>query len=91
MALRALASKLRLPAALRRSPASRTTAPQDMVGSTAPPKPAEGGMQSLEQVLMEQQILAFERTLRRKMMWSSIAGNVIGLSAAYYTASHIFK
>ncbi|XP_052163717.1 uncharacterized protein LOC127780785 [Oryza glaberrima] len=76
MALRALASNLRMPAVFRRAPASRSAAPQDMVGNIAPPKPAYGD--PLLERMMEQKFRAYER----KLMCCNIAGRMLGSSAA---------
>uniref|UniRef100_J3MIJ8 Uncharacterized protein n=1 Tax=Oryza brachyantha TaxID=4533 RepID=J3MIJ8_ORYBR len=85
MALRALASKLRIPAALRQTPASRSAHPQDMVGSTASPKPAEGGNPfPLYEMLMEQQLYAFEKRLKRNLLLANIAGGLLGMSGGFY-------
>uniref|UniRef100_A0A0D9WVF3 Uncharacterized protein n=1 Tax=Leersia perrieri TaxID=77586 RepID=A0A0D9WVF3_9ORYZ len=78
MALRALAFKIRFPAFLQRSPASRPIAPpQDTMGSTRPPKRA------IDQMSFEQQFLAYEKNLRRCRQAETV-GTILGISGGVY-------
>uniref|UniRef100_A0A0D9WVF2 Uncharacterized protein n=1 Tax=Leersia perrieri TaxID=77586 RepID=A0A0D9WVF2_9ORYZ len=86
MPLRALASKIRILAALRRSSASRPIDPQGMAVrlSTGTSKTAEGGKQSLDEMRFEEQFRAYEKRIRRDKRLGDIIGTIIGFPAGVY-------